>query len=235
MRGRILALAFFVGSHGWLSLSDHGAADALRLGPFSRTLRSNSYSGAILVQAISHIGDSFGAGVLRRGDVGSQANVRGRWRAECYAPNGELKWTEEFENIVVNEGLNHLLDSSLAGQTQITSWFVGLKGTGTPAATDTMASHGTWSEDQNYSEANRQAWTPNGAASGQSVSNSSAKATFSINANTTIYGAFLTSNNTKGGTSGKLYAAGNFASSKTLGAGDQLLVTATFTTADDGV
>jgi hypothetical protein len=187
------------------------------------------------VQATSQIGDSFGAGVLRGGDVDIRANVRGRWRVECYGQNGQLRWAEDFENIVVNEGLNHLLDSSLAGQSQITSWYVGLKGNGTPAATDTMASHGTWSEDQNYSETTRQAWTPNGAASGQSVSNSSAKATFSINATTTIYGAFLTSNSTKGGTSGKLYAAGNFASSKTLGAGDQLLVTATFTTADDGV
>jgi len=150
-------------------------------------------------------------------------------------PDGKLKWVEQFENIVVNEGLNHLLDSALAGQTQITSWYVGLKGSGMPAAADTMGSHATWSEDQNYSEANRPTWTPNGAASGQSVSNSNAKATFSINATTTIYGAFLTSNNTKGGTTGKLYAAGNFASAKSLSAGDQLLVTATFTTADDGV
>ena len=187
------------------------------------------------MQAVSNIGDSFGAGILRGSGFGSKAHIRGRWRVECFGSDGKLKWAEDFENIVVNEGLNHLLDSSLAGQTQITSWFVGLKGTGTPAAADTMASHASWSEDQNYGEANRQAWTANGAASGQSVSNSSAKATFSINATTTIYGAFLTSNNTKGGTSGKLYAAGNFASSKALGAGDQLLVTATFTTADDGV
>lgn len=187
------------------------------------------------MQASSAIGDSFGPAALRGGGLASQAIVRGHWKAECYGPDGKLKWAEDFENIVVNEGLNHLLDSALAGQTQITSWYVGLKGSGTPAAADTMASHASWSEDQNYSEATRQAWTPNGAASGQSVSNSSAKATFSINGNTTIHGAFLTSNSTKGGTSGKLYAAGNFASSKTLGAGDQLLVTATFTTADDGV
>ena len=187
------------------------------------------------MQAISKIGDSFGAGARRRGGLDSLARIRGRWRVECFAPDGKLKWAEDFDNIVVNEGLNHLLDSSLAGQTQITSWYVGLKGSGTPAAADTMASHSSWTEDQNYSEGTRQTWTPNGAASSQSVTNSSAKATFSINANTTIHGAFLTSNSTKGGTSGKLYAAGNFASSKTLGAGDQLLVTATFTTADDGV
>jgi len=187
------------------------------------------------MQACSAIGDCYGPVALRGGGLASRAQIRGRWTAECYGPDGKLKWREEFENIVVNEGLNHLLDSGLAGQTQITSWYIGLKGTGTPAAGDTMASHATWTEDQNYSEANRQAWTPNGAAAGQSVSNSSSKATFSINTNTTIYGAFLTSNNTKGGTTGKLYAAGDFAAAKTLGAGDQLLVTATFTTADDGV
>jgi len=187
------------------------------------------------MEAVSKIGDSFGPVALRGGGLVSEARIRGRWKAECYDANGKLKWVEEFENIVVNEGLNHLLDSTLAGQTQITSWYVGLKGSGTPAAADTMGSHSTWSEDQNYSESARPTWTPNGAASGQSVSNSAAKATFSINATTTIYGAFLTSSSTKGGTSGKLYAAGNFASSKSLSAGDQLLVTATFTTADDGV
>ena len=34
------------------------------------------------MQAISNIGDSFGAGVLPDGDVDSQASIRGRLRAE---------------------------------------------------------------------------------------------------------------------------------------------------------
>lgn len=148
---------------------------------------------------------------------------------------GGRNWIEKYHNIVVNQGLDHLLDATLAAQTQITSWYVGLKGSGTPAAADIPSSHVTWSEDTTYSESVRQTWTPNGAASSQSVTNSSARATFSINGTTTIYGAFLISNSTKGGTTGKFYAVGNFGSSRAVISGDSLLVTATFTSADDGV
>jgi len=56
-----------------------------------------------------------------------------------------------------------------------------------------------------------------------------------MNGTTTIFGAFLTSNNTKSGTTGKLYAVGNFASSRAVENGDQLLVTYTALMADDGV
>lgn len=177
----------------------------------------------------------FSAGLVGNSGLQAKSRVRGEWEVECRDKEGNLKWVENFHNLIVNEGLDHLLDSTLAGQSQIATWYVGLKNTGSAAATDVMNSHGGWTENTTYAEAVRQTWTPNAAASSQSVTNSSSKATFSINGSTTIYGAFLTSNNTKGGTSGKLYAAGDFASSRAVISGDSLLVTATFTTADDGV
>ena len=159
------------------------------------------------------------------------ALAAGRWQAVCRGADGLVKWVELWKNIVVNEGLDQLLDSTLAGTAADTTWFVGLKSTGTPNAADTMASHGTWTELTPYA-GNRPAWTA-GAVSGQSVDNSGAVASYSINAGTTVYGAFLTGDNS--GTAGVLYAAGDFASSRAVINGDTLEVTATFTTADDGV
>ncbi|MDX1555810.1 MAG: hypothetical protein R3212_07280, partial [Xanthomonadales bacterium] len=161
----------------------------------------------------------------------------GFWQMECYGPDGSLKWAADWENLVVNVGLDHLLDATLSGATQITTWYVGLVDGATPtfAGADTMASHAGWTENQNYSEATRPVWT-DGGVSGQSVDNSASKASFSINANgQTIGGAFLTSNNTKGGTTGTLYAEGDFSPDKTADNGDTLQVTGTFTAADDGV
>jgi hypothetical protein len=71
-----------------------------------------------------------------------------------------------------------------------------------------MASHATWSEDQNYSQAAR-VTAAFAAASGGSKALSAALA-FSINATTTIKGCFVTSVSTKGGTTGILYSAGLF-------------------------
>lgn len=66
----------------------------------------------------------------------------------------------------------------------------------------------------NYSEANRPAWTKNGAPSSGAMSNSASKARFTINAaNVRIFGGFLTSNNTKGGTTGLLFGGGLFTAS----------------------
>jgi len=62
------------------------------------------------------------------------------------------------------------------------------------------------------------------------ISNSASPATFSINATATIGGAFLTSNNTKGGTTGILFSASDFAApgDRSVVSGDTLSVTYTF-------
>ena len=155
----------------------------------------------------------------------------GNWQITCRDPEGNVKWVEEIENLVVNEGLDHALDIVLSGGTQITTWYVGLTdGTPTIAAGDTLSSHAGWTEIQAYDEATRETWT-DGGVSGQSVDNSGTVASFAVNANsTTVGGAFLASDNTKGGTTGTLYAVGAFSGGdKTADSGDTLEVTATFT------
>lgn len=148
---------------------------------------------------------------------------------EAYDPNGNLKWREQVHNLVVNEGLDELLDRSYNGATVNDA--VGITaGTPTFAAGDTMSSHAGWTEVTAYSETNRQALNM-GTPSGQSVNNSSSVAIFSINSdNTTIGGGFITSDNTKGGTAGTLIGGAAFSSGdKTLDSGDTLNVTVTAT------
>lgn len=155
----------------------------------------------------------------------------GSWDVVCKDKHGREKWRDTIKNIVVNQGLNDLLDVTLSGGTQDTTWFVGLTSASpTVAAADTLASHGGWTEVTAYDEVNRVAWVDAGA-SGQSISNAASPAVFTINANgTQVGGAFLAGVNT--GTAGRLYAAGAFtAGNKDLDDNDVLEVTATFTAA----
>lgn len=156
-----------------------------------------------------------------------------RYEIECRDKNGKLKWTEVIEeNLVVNAGLDDSLDKHLKGSAYTAAWYVGLTdGTPTVAAADTMSSHAGWAEVTAYSESVRQTLTL-GTVSSQSVDNSASKAVFSINGTATVGGCFITTNNTKGGTSGTLYGAGAFSGGdKSVTSGDVLNVTVTCTAA----
>lgn len=151
---------------------------------------------------------------------------------EAFDKDGNLKWTDEFDNLVVTAGLNDALDKHLKGSSYTAAWYVGLTaGSPTFNAADTMASHGGWTEVTAYSESVRPTLTL-GSVSGGSVDNSASKASFSINSNsTTIGGAFVVSNSTKSGTTGVLYGGGaRSGGNKTLDSGDTLNVTITLTT-----
>lgn len=136
------------------------------------------------------------------------------------------RWEEK--NIVTNEGLNNLLDAYLHGSAQTTTWYVGLfEGNYTPLATDTGANIvANATECTAYTESVRPTWTE-AAASSQSITNSANKATFTMNATKTVYGAFLISTNTKSDTAGILFAASKFSVSRAVVADDQLLITYT--------
>jgi hypothetical protein len=155
-------------------------------------------------------------------------SFKNTYKFECFDKDGNLKWTEEVHNIVVNAGLNDLLTQYFKGSAYTASFFVGLKNTGTPVAADTMASHGSWTENATYSNATRPALTLGSVAS-QSVDNSASKAVFNINGSTTIFGAFVTTNNTVSGTTGTLYGVADFGASRAVVNGDTLNVTVTLT------
>ena len=150
------------------------------------------------------------------------------WEVVCRDSEGNEKWREINKNLVTTVGLNHVLSSTLDGATQITAWYVGLKGAG--SAADTMASHSGWTEVTDYSQSVRQTLTLGTATSG-SIDNTSNKATYSINGTATVAGAFINSDSTKSGTSGTLYGVVDFGSSRSVISGDTLEVTVTLTAA----
>lgn len=156
------------------------------------------------------------------------ARINHHFKLEAFDRDGNLKWVEEFDNLVVNTGLDDYLDKYYKGSAYTAAHYVGLAdGTPSFAAGDTMASHAGWTEITAYSEANRQTYSP-GTVSGQSVDNSASKAVFSINGSTTIGGAFLSTDNTKGGSTGTLVGGNAFTGGdRSLGNGDTLNVTVT--------
>lgn len=174
-----------------------------------------------------------GGEVVPGGRQRAEVQVTNTYHVECFDKHGNLKWSDVAYNRVVNVGLNDLLDKYLKGSSYTAAFYVGLTdGTPTTAAGDTMASAAGWSEVTAYDEANRPTLTL-GTVASQSVDNSASKAAFTVSTNsTTIGGAFICTDNTKGGTSGVLYSVAAFsAGDKSLDDGDTLNVTVTATAA----
>lgn len=152
-----------------------------------------------------------------------------------YTKNGNLKFYERGHNLIVNDGLNHILNVIMNGGTQILTWYVGLKNSGTISASDTMASHAGWTENSSYSEATRLEYVE-ATSTSQLISNSANVATFTFSADgLTIAGAFLSSGSVKGGTTGTLLNAMDFASPRSFDTGDILNVRYDLSASDDGV
>ncbi len=148
-----------------------------------------------------------------------------RYRFECYDAAGRLKWVEEVDNLVTTEGMNDMLDKYYKGSGYTGAHYLGLAGSGTKAAGDTMASHAGWSEVTGYSAGTRPAITWGTASSGSLAATGATS--FSINATVTVAGAFISTNSTKGGTSGVLVGVTDFAAPRSLANGDTLNVTPT--------
>ena len=153
----------------------------------------------------------------------------GKYKFVARDKEGNIKWEDETKNLVVDAGLNYILDVSFAGSTQVDPWYVGLTdSTPTVAAGDTMASHAGWTEITAYSETVRQTYVD--VRTSQTVSNTASKATYSINATTTVGGAFLSSDSTKSGTAGTLLSAAALSGGdRSLLSGDTLEITYEFT------
>lgn len=153
-----------------------------------------------------------------------------KWTVRALDPEGNVKWEDTYKNVTVDEGLDELLDKAYLGSAYTAQHYIGLTdGTPTFAPGDTMGTHAGWAEVTAYSEAARGDLTAAfGTVSGQSLS-TSATIDFSINADaTTIGGAFITTDSTKGGTAGILIGGDAFsAGDKSLDNGDTLQVSVT--------
>ena len=164
-----------------------------------------------------------------------KAKAGGVFTVQCFDKDGQLKWQAQEHNLVVNVGLKDMNEKYFTGSSYTAAWYLGLYGaaaSNNPAAGDTMASHAGWTEITAYSESTRPQCTfgTSTTADPSVISNSASVAVFSVNGTATVGGAFLTSNNTKGGTTGILFSAGDFQApgDRAVVSGDTLNVTYQF-------
>lgn len=156
-----------------------------------------------------------------------RVGFKGYVKVVCKDKNGKVKWIDEGENLIVNEGIDYIMGTAILDSATL---YVGLtEASPTPAAGDTMSSHAGWAEAAGYDEATRPAWGQD-AVSSKVVTNSTSADFTMDGTDGSIGGAFLSTNSTKDGTSGiligvKAFTAGN----RTVVATDVLEVTYTIT------
>ena len=159
-------------------------------------------------------------------------SIQGHYTAVCYSADGFVKWADDIENLVTTVGKNFTLDTTL-GNVAGGAVVMGLKGTGTALVTDTQASHGSWLEvglaNQPTYSGNRP--TPSFSAAAAGSKTTSSAVSFSITGTGTVAGCFINigGSATKDNTTGTLFSAGDFSSSKAVVNGDTIAVTYTAT------
>jgi hypothetical protein len=186
-------------------------------------------------------GDSAIATLQTKGMADETVGMAGVYHVECRDAAGNLKWTEEFPNLVNAIGKELMLDTLLKGVSySVTGPFLGLiSGSGsTFSASDTMASHAGWTEFANYtvggSAVRGTAVFASATSTGSTPSNVTTSAATAITytitgAGGTVGGCFLVlgsgASSTISNTGGTLYSAGNFTTAKVTTAGDTVSVT----------
>ena len=182
--------------------------------------------------------DVAASSLIAGGSAADSASAKGVYKIQCHDAQGNLKWEADAPNLVVNGGLQDMNAKYFTGSSYTAAWYWVCTALAhlTPLRLVTpMSSHAGWTEVTAYSQATRPACTfgtPT-TANPSVATNSASPATFSINATTTVGGAFLTSNNTKGGSTGTLYSAADFSSpgDRSVVSGDTLSVTYTLSLA----
>lgn len=163
----------------------------------------------------------------------------GYYHVECRDAQGNLKWDEEFPNLVVAVGKELMFNTLLrtSGTYTTVGPFLGLINNSTTfAAADTMSSK-TWTELTTYtvggSAVRGTAVFGASSSSGSTPSNvttcSAASITYTMTGSATVYGCFLVTGtgavSTISSTAGVLYSEGNFSTAKTVTSGDTVSVT----------
>jgi len=188
---------------------------------------------------IQGFGDNATATLQVNAVIPEGMGVDGQYIVECRDAAGNLKWEEEFPNLVVAVGKQLMLDTLLrtSGTYTTVGPFLGLINNSTTfAAADTMTSK-TWTELTTYtvggSAVRGTAVFAAASSSGTTPSNvttSTATAiTYTMTGSATVYGCFLVTGtgavSTISSTAGTLYSEGNFSTAKTVTSGDTVTVT----------
>jgi hypothetical protein len=169
-----------------------------------------------------------------------EMGIHGNYHVLCHDENGNLKWEENFPNLVNAIGKQLMLDTLLRGSSySVVGPYLGLINSGgTFAAADTMTSHSGWTEFTNYTVSGSAvrgtavfaASTSSGTTPSNITTSSATAITYTITgAGGTVGGCFLVTGtgavSTQSSTAGTLYSAGNFAVAKAVTSGDTVAVT----------
>jgi hypothetical protein len=194
-----------------------------------------------MTKELSNFGDH--AVVSMRSNVAGNETVgiEGVYTVVCRDAEGNVKWEDQFPNLVNAVGKQLMLDTLLSGSAYTTVGpFLGLISGASPtfAAADTMTSHAGWTEFTNYtvggSAVRGTASFASATSTGTTPTNVTSKTATAIvytitGGGGTVGGCFLVTGtgavSTQGSTAGTLYSAGAFATAKITTAGDTVSVT----------
>jgi hypothetical protein len=189
---------------------------------------------------LSNFGDH--AEVTMQSNVAGAESVgiEGHYHVVCRDADGNIKWEDQFPNLVNAVGKELMLDTLLSGTSYTTVGpFLGLISGASPtfSASDTLASK-SWTEFTNYtvggSAVRGTAVFGSATSTGTTPTNVTTKTASAITytitgGGGTVGGCFLVTgsgaSSTQGNTSGTLYSAGAFATAKVTTAGDTVSVT----------
>lgn len=192
---------------------------------------------------LSSFGDHAEVSMQTKAAGSETLGIAGHYHVVCRDADGNIKWEEEFPNLVNAVGKELMLDTLLSGSGYTTVGpFLGLIDGASPTflAADTMASHVGWTEFTNYQLTvgglvqRGTASFASASSSGLSPANVTSKTATAISYTVTggggtIGGCFLVTgtgaSSTQGSTSGTLYSAGAFGVPKITTAGDTVSVT----------
>ena len=190
---------------------------------------------------ISNFGDHAEVSMQTNAVGAETVGIEGHYHVVCRDADGNIKWEDEFPNLVNAVGKELMLNTLLSGTTYTTVGpFLGLISGASPtfAAADTMSSHGGWTEFVNYTvggsavrgTASFSAATSSGTTPTNVTTKTASAITYTITgAGGTVGGCFLVTgtgaSSTQNNTSGTLYSAGAFATAKITTAGDTVSVT----------
>ena len=186
-------------------------------------------------------GDNAVATMQAQGNIAPEiVGIEGHYHVVCRDKDGNIKWEEEFPNLVMAVGKQLMFDTLLrtSGTYTTVGPFLGLLSSGyTAAAADTM-SITTSNEFVNYtvggSAVRGTAVFSASSSTGTTPSNVTTCAASAITYTITgaggvVAGCFLATGtgavSTQLSTAGTLYSAGNFTTAKTTTAGDTVSVT----------
>ena len=189
---------------------------------------------------ISNFGDHAEVSMQTNAIGNESVGIEGHYHVVCRDADGNIKWEDEFPNLVNAIGKELMLDTLLSGSSYTTVGpFLGLiSGTGlTFAAADTLSSK-SWTEFTNYTVGGSpvrgtavfSAATSTGATPTNVTTKTASAITYTITGGGgTVGGCFLVTgtgaSSTQGNTSGTLYSAGAFGTAKITTAGDTVSVT----------